>query len=146
MQGLTIGKLAKMAGVSNDTVRFYERCGLIDPAFRSGANYRLYREADAQRLRFIRRAKELGFSLNEIRDLLELQQDPKATKADIRNRTEKKIEDIQRKIVDLSRMQVALENLLETCAGEGSAKECPILQSLTDAAAVAVHCEEGGGS
>ena len=132
MNGLTIGKLAKMAGVTNDTVRFYERCGLIDTAGRSESNYRLYRTEDVNRLRFIRRAKELGFSLNEIKDLLALSRNPSATKADIRALTEKKTESIKRKIKDLAKILTAIENLAETCDGPGSPMECPILKSLTD--------------
>ncbi len=132
MNGLTIGKLSKMAGVTNDTVRFYERYGLIDSVSRSESNYRLYREEDASRLRFIKRAKALGFTLNEIKDLLTLSQDPDATKADIKKRTQQKAEDIRHKIHDLSRILSALEHLVEICDGHGSAKECPILKSLTN--------------
>lgn len=132
MKGLTIGKLSKMAGVTNDTVRFYERCGLIDPVGRSESNYRLYHEEDAERLRFIRRAKELGFSLNEIKELLALSQDPHATGADIRAQAEKKAEKIRQQINSLSKMLAALEHLVELCDGHGSAKQCPILQSLAD--------------
>ncbi len=102
MNGLTIGKLSKMAGVTNDTVRFYERYGLIAPVSRSKSNYRLYREEDALRLRFIKRAKALGFTLNEIKDLLVLSQNPAATQADIKERTEQKAEDIRHKIFNLN--------------------------------------------
>jgi len=147
VNGLTIGKLSKLAGVTNDTVRFYERCGLIDHVSRSESNYRLYHEKDARRLRFIKRAKELGFSLNEIKDLLALSQDPHATSADIRDRTKHKIEDIRQKIHDLSRIQSALEHLVEICDGHGSAKECPILRSLTDENVEDMkRCEHGGAS
>ena len=147
MNGLTIGKLSKLAGVTNDTVRFYERYGLIDPVSRSESNYRLYREEDADRLRFIKRAKELGFTLNEIKELLELSQNPNATKADIKNRTEHKIEDIKQKIHDLSRILSALVHLVEECDGHGSARECPILKSLTDDADhYKKHCKHGGAS
>jgi MerR family copper efflux transcriptional regulator len=147
VNGLTIGKLSKMAGVTNDTVRFYERCGLIDPVGRSESNYRLYHEDDAVRLRFIKRAKELGFSLNEIKSLLALSQDPDATKADIKARTEKKAEDIKQKIHDLSRILKAIEHLVDLCDGHGSAKECPILKSLTDDQDTThQHCEHGGAS
>ena len=132
MNGLTIGKLSKMAGVTNDTVRFYERCGLIDPASRSESNYRLYREEDASRLRFIKRAKDLGFSLNEIKDLLALSHDPHATKADIRDRAVKKAHNIKQKIRDLSSILSALDHLIKACDGHGSVKECPILLSLID--------------
>jgi MerR family copper efflux transcriptional regulator len=147
VNGLTIGKLSKIAGVTNDTVRFYERRGLIDPAGRSESNYRLYHEDDAVRLRFIKRAKELGFSLNEIKSLLALSQDPDASKADIKARTEKKAEDIKQKIHDLSRILKAIEHLVDLCDGHGSAKECPILMSLTDDEDTNhQHCEHGGAS
>lgn len=147
MNGLTIGKLSKMAGVTNDTVRFYERYGLIEHVSRSESNYRLYKEEDADRLRFIKRAKELGFTLNEIKELLALSRDPNATKADIKNRTEQKAEDIRQKIYDLSRILTALEHLVETCDGHGSAEECPILKCLTDDEVLNHgHCEYGGAS
>lgn len=146
-KSLTIGKLSKMAGVTNDTVRFYERCGLINPVGRSESNYRLYRKEDAARLRFIKRGKELGFSLNEIKDLLSLSQDPKATKADIKRKTEEKAENIRQKIHDLSKIQAALEHLVDLCDGHGSAKECPILMSLTeDEKQNQLHYEHGGVS
>ncbi|GAB4336668.1 MAG: Cu(I)-responsive transcriptional regulator [Desulfobulbaceae bacterium] len=147
MNGLTIGKLAKMAGVTNDTVRFYERYGLIDPVARTASNYRLYHEEDAARLQFIRRAKELGFTLNEIKELLALSRDPHATKADIRARTEEKIEDIRQKIRDLTRIQEALEHLVDMCDGHGPTDECPILQCLGGAPdEEQQHCEHGGAS
>lgn len=98
MNRLTIGKLSKTAGVTNDTVRFYERYGLIKPVSRNQSNYRLYKEDDAARLRFIKRAKKLGFTLNEIKELLVLSRDPQATKADIKARTEQKAEDIRQKL------------------------------------------------
>ena len=147
MNGITIGKLSKMAGVTNDTVRFYERYGLIEPVSRSESNYRLYQEEDAVRLRFIKRAKELGFTLNEIKELLALSHDPNATKADVKHRTEQKVDDIKQKIHDLSRILTALEHLVETCDGHGSVEECPIMKSLTDDEVVnQEHCEHGGAS
>jgi Zn(II)-responsive transcriptional regulator len=147
MNALTIGKMAKMAGVTNDTVRFYERCGLIEPAGRSESNYRIYNMADAVRLRFIKRAKELGFSLNEIKDLLALSQDPNATKAEVKARTEEKTEKIRQQIHDLSKILTALEHLSDSCNGHGSAKDCPILQSLIeDDETNHQHCEHGGAS
>jgi DNA-binding transcriptional MerR regulator len=112
MNGLTIGKMAKKAGVTNDTIRFYERCGLINPAGRSESNYRIYHEEDAARLRFIKRAKELGFSLNEIKDLLALSHDPDAAKAEVKARTEEKAENIRQKINDLSKILTALEHFV----------------------------------
>jgi len=147
VNGLTIGKLSKMAGVTNDTVRFYERYGLIDPVSRSESNYRLYRKEDASRLRFIKRAKRLGFSLNEIKELLALSQDPQTTKADIKARAEKKAETIKQKIHDLAKIMAALDQLVVLCDGHGSATECPILQSLADDEDPnQQHCKHGDAS
>jgi len=130
MKGLTIGRLAKQAGFGIETVRFYERQGLIDPPPRTESNYRIYPEQDVARLRFIKRAKALGFSLNEIKELLSLRHEPTATKADIKQRTEAKIEDIRQKIDDLGRMLAALEHLSASCDGHGPLEECPILEAL----------------
>ena len=147
MNGLTIGKLSKMSGVTNDTVRFYERCGLINPVGRSESNYRLYRAEDANRLRFIKRGKGLGFSLNEIKDLLAITQDPKATKADIKARIDTKAKNIKQKIRDLSRILEALEHLGDTCDGHGSVDDCPILEYLMqDEDMNQQHCTHGGAS
>ena len=131
MNGLTIGRLAKQVGLGIETVRFYERQGLIDPPPRTDSNYRIYPEEEVGRLKFIKRAKDLGFTLKEIKDLLELQHDPHATKADIKKRTMEKIENIRKKVRDLARIQEALEHLAETCDGHGPVSECPILGSLT---------------
>ncbi len=131
METLTIGKLAKRVGVSTDTIRFYERCGLIETAARSESNYRLYSEDDALRLRFIRRAKSLGFTLAEIGELLVLSSDPAATKADIKARATKKIDKIRHRIRDLTRIQAGLEQLVAQCDGHGSVDDCPILEALS---------------
>ncbi|MFP7755875.1 heavy metal-responsive transcriptional regulator [Thermodesulfobacteriota bacterium B35] len=130
METLTIGKLAKRAGVSTDTIRFYERCGLIETAARSASNYRLYNEEDALRLRFIRRAKSLGFTLAEIGELLLLSGDSAATKADIKQRAMRKIEKIRARIRDLNRIQAGLEQLVAQCDGHGPVDDCPILEAL----------------
>ncbi len=130
MSKLTIGKLAKMAGVSTDTVRFYERCGLLQPPARSASNYRLYPEKDVLRLRFIVRAKHLGFTLNEIKELLTLRYDPSATKKEVKSLTIKKIEDVKKRITDLQRILATLETLVETCDGQGLADDCPILAAM----------------
>jgi len=130
-QKLTIGRLAAAAGVTTDTVRFYERLGLIDEPARSPSNYRLYPAGDAARLRFIKRAKELGFSLNEIRELLFLRHDPNATKAEVKARAEAKIKAIRAKINDLTRILAALEQVTAACDGHGPAGDCPILRALS---------------
>jgi len=127
---LTIGKLAKKAAVSIDSIRFYERRGLLAEPTRTESNYRVYPLEAADRLRFIKKAQRLGFSLGEIQDLLELSHNPAASKADIKAKTEEKIKDIRGKIQDLRRMLKALEQLDESCDGHGPVDECPILKAL----------------
>ena len=130
MSGLTIGRLAKQVGLGIETVRFYERQGLIEPPPRTDSNYRIYPEEEVTRLRFIKKAKSLGFTLNEIKELLFIRHDPNATKGDIKNRTLNKIEDVKQKISDLTRIKMALEHLVSTCDGHGPLEECPILEAL----------------
>jgi len=130
MSGLTIGRLAKQVGLGIETVRFYERQGLIEPPPRTDSNYRIYPEEEVARLRFIKKAKSLGFTLNEIKELMFVRHDPHATKADIKSRTLAKIEDIEEKIGDLTRIKTALEHLASSCDGHGSLEECPILKAL----------------
>ncbi|MCH7688451.1 MAG: heavy metal-responsive transcriptional regulator, partial [Planctomycetes bacterium] len=108
MKTLTIGQLAGRAEVGVETVRFYERKGLLAEPERRPSGYRQYDEGVVDRLRFIRRAKELGFTLNEIKDLLSLRLDPTTTCADVKSRAEAKIDDIQGKIRTLQRMKKAL--------------------------------------
>ena len=130
MSGLTIGRLAKQVGLGIETVRFYERQGLIEPPPRTDSNYRIYPEEEVTRLRFIKKAKSLGFTLNEIKELLFIRHDPNATKADIKNRTLNKIEDVKQKISDLTRIKMALKHLVSSCDGHGPLEECPILEAL----------------
>jgi len=130
MTGFTIGRLAKQVGIGIETVRFYERQGLIEPPPRTDSNYRVYPEEEVSRLRFIKKAKNLGFTLNEIKELLFIRHDPHATKADIKNRTLAKIKDVKQKISDLTRIQKALEHLASSCDGHGPLEECPILKAL----------------
>ena len=131
MNGLTIGRLAKQVGLGIETVRFYERSGLIDPPPRTDSNYRIYPEEEVSRLKFIKRAKDLGFTLKEIKELFHLQHDPHATKADVKKRTVEKIEDIKKRVQDLSKIQAALEHLAGACDGHGPMSECPIMDALT---------------
>ena len=130
MAGLTIGQVAKAAGIGVETVRFYERRGLFDPPPRRPSGYRQFPEEVVHRLRFIRRAKELGFSLKEIRELLDLRLDPDDTCADVKTRTEQKIEAIQEKLRELQRMKKALCKLVAACDGEADVDHCPVLISL----------------
>ena len=102
----------------------------MNPPPRTDSNYRIYPEEEVTRLRFIKKAKSLGFTLNEIKELLFIRHDPNATKADIKNRTQNKIKDVKQKISDLTRIKMALEHLVSTCDGHGPLEECPILEAL----------------
>ena len=130
MESLTIGKIAKRSDVGIETIRFYEREGLIDDPPRRASGYRQYPSDTVDRIRFIRRAKELGFSLKEIKELLKLKVTTGATCDQVKKRAESKIEDIQHKILTLQRMKKALKKLNAACSGKGSVSECPILEAL----------------
>ena len=131
-QSLTIGKLAKRAEVSIDSIRFYERLGLLSEPMRTSSNYRVYPLETADRLRFIKRAKLLGFSLKEIQELLTLQQSPSASRAEVKARTGNKIRDIRARIKDLREILKALERLDKSCDGQGPIADCPILHALAN--------------
>ncbi len=130
MGSMSIGKIAKASGIGVETVRFYERQGLLDEPQRAKNGYRVYSEPSATRLRFIKRAKALGFSLNEIREFLELRHRPGTTSAEIKTRTEEKLLDIRKKIRDLNAMKNALLHLSAACDGTMPLEECPILAAL----------------
>lgn len=130
LNSLTIGRLAKLAEVSIDSIRFYERRGLLAEPMRTESNYRVYPREAANRLRFIKKAQNLGFSLNEIQELLELRYDPTASKSDVKEKTAEKIKNIRIKLQDLERMLRILEQLDESCDGHGPIAECPILEAL----------------
>ena len=130
MKPLTIGQLAKRADVGVETVRFYEREGLLEEPDRRASGYRQYDEGVVRRLQFIRRAKELGFTLKEIKELLSLKLDPSTTCADVKGRAETKIEDIESKIRTLQRMKRALVKVTKSCSGSGPTSECPILDAI----------------
>lgn len=130
MQTLTIGKVAKQADVGVETIRFYEREGLIAEPARRASGYRQYPIETVDRLLFIKRAKELGFSLKEIKELLALRLAPGATCGQIKKRAEAKVEDIEDKIHSLQRMKRALKKLTVACSGKGLVSDCPILDAL----------------
>ncbi len=130
MKPLTIGQVAKRTGIGVETVRFYEREGLLEEPERRPSGYRQFDESIVTRLRFIRRAKELGFTLNEIKELLSLKLDPTTTCADVKRRAEAKIEDIDDRIFALERMKQALVKLTSACSGRGKTNDCPILDAL----------------
>ena len=131
MQGMTIGQLAREAGVNVQTVRYYERRRLLPAPARRASGYRAYDHAALARLRFIRRAQELGFTLAEITELLALRLDPRTTAADVKARAGRKIEDVDRRIRDLERIRAALTHLAGSCrGGRGPAGECPLVEAL----------------
>lgn len=130
MNHLTIGQVAKQGGVNLQTIRYYERRGIVPRPPRTGSGYRAFPDTTVTRIRFIKRAQELGFSLKEIKELLLLRAAPKARAADIRARTMAKITDIDAKIRSLQAMKRALHKLGAACPGQGPATECPILEAL----------------
>lgn len=117
MEAMTIGKLAELAGVGIETVRFYQRKKLIREPKATGA-FRTYNDEDAQRIVFIKKAQELGFTLNEVKELLELNTKPRVTCGAVKEKTLEKVEEIKTKIADLERMKSSLEKL--ACACDGS--------------------------
>jgi MerR family copper efflux transcriptional regulator len=128
--GLTIGKVARSTGLAIDTVRYYEREGLLEKPARSTSGYRHYRPDVIARLRFIRQAKDLGFSLSEIKELLTLRVTPGKSCADVRAHAEHKITDVDRRIASLKRVRGALVRLASACSGKGPVSQCPILEAL----------------
>jgi len=132
MTGLKVGEVAKQAGVNLQAIHYYERRGLLPKPPRTGSNYRAYPEEAVLRVRFIKRAQELGFSLKEISELLSLSAAPRAKCADVLKRSKEKVQDIDEKIATLRRMRTALCKLMEECEGALPISECPILESLDD--------------
>ena len=130
MSSLTIGELAKQAGVGVETIRFYERKGLIARPPRPRNGYRRYEAQVAERIRFIRQAQELGFTLMEIAQLLALRVDPRTSCADVKGKSEEKIAGIDGRIRGLRRMRDALVKITRTCSGAGPTGDCPILDFI----------------
>lgn len=129
---LTIGAVAKRAGVAIDTIRYYEREGLLPEPLRRASGYRHYNESVISRLRFIRRAKDLGFTLEEIRDLLALSADRHRGVKAVKQRAQQRLASIDARIAELMRIRKGLEQLIEACPGHGDPEHCPILQALAD--------------
>lgn len=130
MNGFTIGTLAEKANVNLETIRFYERKGIIPKPARLPSGYRSYSEEDLKRLRFIQVAKKHGFSLKEIKELLHLRVDPNCTCEDVRTRAEHKIQVIEEKIRELKQIKEALAILVASCEGTGPTQACPILDAF----------------
>lgn len=132
MTGLRVGEVAKQAGVNLQTIHYYERRGLLPKPPRTGSNYRAYPEDAVLRVRFIKRTQELGFSLQDIKELLSLRAAPRAKCAEVLSRAKAKVQDIDEKITTPRRMRTALSKLMEECEGALPVSQCPILESLGD--------------
>ena len=145
MQTMTRGEVARRTGVNIETVRYYEQRGLIPRPSRSASGYRKYTEDYVERILFIKRAQELGFTLQEIQELLSLRVDPDTDRGEVKRHAEAKLADIEEKIRDLERMKHALTSLVATCSGCGPASECPILEAMQSEGAFddAIHQPTG---
>ena len=130
METLSIGQVARLSGVGVETMRFYEREGLLEEPPRRASGYRQYSEQVVQRLHFIQRAKRLGFSLKEINELLLLRVDAQTSCEEVRQRTEAKLAEVERKLVELQRMRQALLQVHSLCIGPGPTSACPMLEVL----------------
>ena len=131
---LTIGAVAKRAGVPIDTIRYYEREGLLPEPLRRASGYRSYGEGTVAQLRFIRRAKTLGFTLEEIRHLLALSVDRQRGVKAVKQRAQRRLAEIDARIAELQRVRAGLAELVEACPGPGAPEQCPILRALGDEA------------
>lgn len=124
-----IGAAARASGVSAKMIRHYEEIGLLPRAGRTGAGYRIYRDADVHTLRFVRRARDLGFSIKEIGALLGLWQNRRRGSAEVKKLARRHIEHLDRRIAELTAMRATLEHLVRHCHGDDR-PECPILDDL----------------
>lgn len=130
---MNIGKASRATGVSAKMIRHYESIGLIESASRSEAGYRIYNDQDLNNLRFIRRARSLGFSLEDIRQLLGLWQDKDRSSSEVKSLALEHARELDNKIEELTEMRDLLNDLAMSCHGDGR-PECPILDSLADKA------------
>jgi MerR family transcriptional regulator, copper efflux regulator len=128
MESMGIGVLAKRVGVRIDTVRYYERSGLLAPKARLASGYRRYGETELSKLRFIRRAQALGFTLNEVRELLALSRRRDVSR--VKRAAQEKLADVERRIAEVARVREGLLGLVAACPGHGRAENCPILRTL----------------
>ena len=131
MDALTIGGVARKAGVGVETVRFYERKGLVEqPRKPSDSGFRLYSADAVRRIRFIRQAQQVGFSLQEIQELLSLRADPSADCGAVQRKAAAKVDAIDRKIGELEKVRAALQEVIAACPGRGGLRVCTILEAL----------------
>lgn len=128
---LKIGTVAELTGVGTETIRYYEKAGVMSEAERAANGYRLYDEAHVRRLRFIKRCRELGFSLDEVRSLLWLANENGTACEDVRSLARNHLANVRRNILDLQAIETVLDALVDDCSGDNSAN-CPILEALFD--------------
>ena len=135
MKAMTISRAAAKAGVGVETIRFYERKGLIEqPPKPFDGGFRIYPGEAVARIRFIRQAQDIGFSLREVAELLSLRADPSADCSDVREQATMKLEEVNLKIARLEEIRGALEDLISACPGRGALRSCSIMDALIDAA------------
>ena len=130
MSSMTIGELARRAGVNTQTIRFYEREGLMPEPRRRASGYRQYASPMIERVRFIRAAKAVGFTLEEIAELLSLRIRRGASCSGVRTRAESKLADIDAKLEQLQRMRAVLARMIASCSGRCAIKDCAILEAI----------------
>ena len=130
---LTIGQVSKLAGVNRETLRYYEREGIIYPPARKDSGYRIYSLDTVKRIRFIKRAQGLGFSLRDIMELMALQNDAQgATCREVKQYTQDKVKTIEKKLANLKRMRSMLRELITVCDEENPISACPILDAFEE--------------
>jgi MerR family gold-responsive transcriptional activator of gol and ges genes len=137
---MNIGEAARASGVSAKMIRYYEGTGLIPPAGRTGSGYRTYGPKEVQILRFVRRARDLGFPMEKVADLLALWGDRRRASADVKQLAEAQVKALEARIREMQEMKSTLETLVRSCAGDGR-PDCPILDDLGGGAS-ANHCAE----
>jgi len=143
---MTRGELADRTDVGAETIRYYERRGLLPDPPRSDGGFRQYDESYVDRLRFIRRAKDLGFTLSEIQDLLALRVGDDERCAEVRREAMAKLDDVKAKICDLRRIRTALADLIDACEKAESTSDCPILDALQAEEALSAHIGSESGA
>jgi Hg(II)-responsive transcriptional regulator len=132
MEHLTIGAVAKKAKVNIETLRYYERRGLLLPNDHRESGYRIYTDEAVKKLRFIKHAQNLGFTLQEIAGLLRLRISRKARCPDVKKKAAQKLQDVENKLRQLHSMQRVLKHLISICRQQGTTDQCPILKSLAE--------------
>lgn len=130
INALTVGRVAKAANVNVETIRYYERRGLLPPPNRRSSGYRIYGDETVDRIKFIQNGKELGFTLNEIAELFDLQVNSTRSCNTVQNMAEAKLSDIRSKIQVLQHVERALSKLASECHGSGPKGACPILDAM----------------